>query len=710
MRVRRFGAAFAPFGVGMIVMSGTSCKPDGGVQDGLGPIYEDGVSELQFVAPCGAFAPIQAGFQPNPTTDVRAQVPVPMPFDHRSWRGQALDAEPETCDTQGTNPTGFCAPYLPASTTQGFNIPTVDLQGLGLPPPAPMCVRYASTIVHTDLFCDGQHALRQQEVLLFARDPEEVYTAMQDPKYVEGDFCSNWQNGSCGALTDQSWQDDTREVPNAPFGDVSLPRSVSIPYPPTAATPQNALGNGIAWSTNRLREFDFYPNASHPVGPGTGPNGTSSVKSAHVVQHGFCSHYIDTTNDIFSKLADTLWTEYQDAVHSQGTCGCVTIDRDFIHMLSFLHQAEPETNDQHGGFFLNFALRNEFCGVDLGTTDTARYNMAYEWQLTSAGGTVADMTAFPPKPLDGRPVLTPKFVSSHADGRDGSALEEKFFSNLNVTLPRKLFETADRELVYYGKPKVINGSAPLCPNHGDADNCFPCTPSGADFGADKYPRHDPRVPVVPDADLANPPAAGAELCNDPNGAFMAQLWADIGDPASHANLTPQEIAKVRSVAFSKHGGFYDRIRCNSYHDNDKNKDISRCEYVIPVKRVVALPDQVELVFLDDNKEVANPAYPIFLVASGTNLGKGAGYPLCDRAPLCPETIPDSPPAIPAPPRYVTATQPFFNRSFARYTVGAASNPGSQCGGVGTAFVCNPVSCALGQLVGGITGWVSARFF
>lgn len=109
------------------------------------------------------------------------------------------------------------------------------------------------------------------------------------------------------------------------------------------------------------------------------------------VQHGFCSHYADLGADIYPAIADLLWTHYDQNVRPDGACGqCVTIDRDFVHLATFLHQDADETTDQHGGFFLYFAFRNEFCHLGF-TPDTAQYNVAYEWQLTTDGGTVQDI-------------------------------------------------------------------------------------------------------------------------------------------------------------------------------------------------------------------------------------------------------------------------------------------------------------------------------
>jgi hypothetical protein len=147
------------------------------------------------------------------------------------------------------------------------------------------------------------------------------------------------------------------------------------------------------------------------------------------------------------------------------------------------------------------------------------------------------------------------------------------------------------------------------------------------------------------------------------------------------NLSLDEQAEVLEEVFgSQDGVSYDRIRCNSYHDQSADADISRCEYVIPAKRVVVTPDQLELVFLDNDKEIGNPAYPIYLIAKNLN-PLGNGSPLCDRAPLCeavsgPTNSKHQP--IPVPPRYVTPAHPFFNCSFAVHSDGFAQDVGGHC--------------------------------
>jgi hypothetical protein len=281
-----------------------------------------------------------------------------------------------------------------------------------------------------------------------------------------------------------------------------------------------------------------------------------------------------------------------------------------VHLATFLHQDADETTDQHGGFFLQFAFRNEFCHMNF-TTDTARYNVAFEWQLTSDGGFVRDMLATPPRRLDGRPVPVPVFKDGNTGGHDSVDLHFAFDAALSgsreggSSLPRSIYETVDKLLVYAG--------AACLPGK----NCYPCTPQGPALGGSPpiYPQHDPTVPVVPAADYdgTNGQPSGTEMCNSKDSPFLYDLYQSFRSAAMP--LSSEERAEVIEEVFgSLDGVSYDRIRCNSYHDQSTDADVSRCEYVIPAKRVVVTPDQLELVFLDNDTEIGNPAYPIYLIA------------------------------------------------------------------------------------------------
>jgi hypothetical protein len=72
------------------VITAVSCRPDGGIADGL-PATEDGVSEIQIVAPCTR-AVAFPGYTDTTTTSTVLQLPVAIPFEHQSWRASALDS------------------------------------------------------------------------------------------------------------------------------------------------------------------------------------------------------------------------------------------------------------------------------------------------------------------------------------------------------------------------------------------------------------------------------------------------------------------------------------------------------------------------------------------------------------------------------------------------------------------------------------------
>jgi hypothetical protein len=167
------------------------------------------------------------------------------------------------------------------------------------------------------------------------------------------------------------------------------------------------------------------------------------------------------------------------------------------------------------------------------------------------------------------------------------------------------------------------------------------------------------------------------VANSPINTVLNQTFAHNGDDGSGASV-------------------YDRIRCNSYHSAAKNKDISRCEYVIPVKRVVTTPDQLEFVFLDQDREYANPAMAVFLAASfydsvsdanGHSDHPGAGF--CQRTGPCAPSVtpvPDSGITGNAAPLHVgplllTPGERYLTRSYSTVAVGPTTygHNGDFCG-------------------------------
>jgi hypothetical protein len=70
---------------------------------------------------------------------------------------------------------------------------------------------------------------------------------------------------------------------------------------------------------------------------------------------------------------------------------------------------------------------------------------------------------------------------------------------------------------------------------------------------------------------------------------------------------------------------YKNFRCVPRASKTDGTIANRCRYVMPARRLNVLPDGVELVFVDDDKEYTNPAFIPYLIA--LNYDKTAK--LCD---------------------------------------------------------------------------------
>jgi hypothetical protein len=199
-------------------------------------------------------------------------LPVALPFQSWIWRDTQLRADPQSSPPDTLDGTTIVPGYGP-----GANIPIIDLavgSETGLPPPGQLppgsptlCVSYQST-VHNLIPPPGLQAPAQlQEALLFARDPQEVYTSLTDPKWSTFDPNSISLEQD-DATTDQEWQDafQTHVGPTSVY-DESWPDAIAMPYP------LPSLG-GVAQTIGPLAISDFW-ESSPPNGPGLGPTNLS---------------------------------------------------------------------------------------------------------------------------------------------------------------------------------------------------------------------------------------------------------------------------------------------------------------------------------------------------------------------------------------------------------------------------------------------------
>jgi hypothetical protein len=348
---------------------------------------------------------------------------------------------------------------------------------------------------------------------------------------------------------------------NAWNKDVSpenLPTALTAVYPP----------NPSFVSQHETHVFpsvtDFWPPPIAPSGPGTRPEGLASIKAARVINHGLCSSELPVLQ-ILDQVSDAVWDKFQEAI--QDASNCITQIRDFSQATSFLHQTTDLEPAQFGGFFLNFAFRT----IDKHPTiknDNVRFNVDYWFRLR-----------------DGRLSAESTYNLSDVNGGSADAIAAGLFPGLLNDVGSSIYQQADTLQQYHGVDISKDQNS----------NLFPCTLQGAG-------RDDPTLPA------------------DGSPGVCQKLIDQITDDAllGGATLTPplnsNERAAVtetikRSVIVNGKPNF-ENLRCAKF-ESDPGQ--GRCEYIIRAKRLNALPDAVELVFLDGNRELANPAYPIWLL-------------------------------------------------------------------------------------------------
>ena len=66
--------------------------------------------------------------------------------------------------------------------------------------------------------------------------------------------------------------------------------------------------------------------------------------------------------------------------------------------------------------------------------------------------------------------------------------------------------------------------------------------------------------------------------------------------------------------------------------NGNKTFVNICEYIVPAKRLNTYPDGIEAVFVDDDREVSNPAYPVYLL-DRFSATTGSPARLCTHAPV-----------------------------------------------------------------------------
>jgi hypothetical protein len=453
----------------------------------------------------------------------------------------------------------------------------------------PIMVRYRST---NTTFQD------QDEILMFTRDPEEHFRSLF------GVGISSPPNGG----------DSTRF--RALLGSTVLPNVPAMTYPPS-----NIFTPGD-FRTEQLKPTDFW-TVMMPTGPGAVPASFGSVKTAKAIHHGVCSQEIPYLNVMMGGTIVTpgLLDTVNDGIASAATMACAGADvlRIYSNAVPYLHQTTDR--DEAGGGFV-FQTQYDFTiHAPFATSVVPGYEVAYEWRL-----------------LDG--ILEVEPTRSSVGYKIGTGFDQlrQLFDDLFLSA----LNAPNHVDLILGSPRTVTTLAETVYQAANEQQQyrFPGVPpiSPAGFFTGTIPCAQAPVGMIATTDEV-PIASG--VCS----AFLSSLANTATGNVNLVSppLTIDEVARIKAsmgeaVTSSLLGvPVFKNVHCRNetqpamFGDPTSVTTISICEYNVRAKRVNVYPDKLELVWLDDDREVANPVYPIFLLDK-IGATAGAGPALCTRQP------------------------------------------------------------------------------
>jgi hypothetical protein len=357
-----------------------------------------------------------------------------------------------------------------------------------------------------------------------------------------------------------------------------LPHVLTLNYPNADGfTPQQEIHLFPTATT-------FWPGPAPltPRGPGALPRGSGSIKAVRVVNHGLCSTELPM-QPILDQVSDKLWDEFKAKI--QNASNCLDQERFWSHATSFLHQTTDFEPAQFGGFLLNFFYHtiDKHTGIK---DDNVRLNVHYWFRLR-----------------DGRLTLESTYNDSDVNGGSADEIAAGVVPALLTDPGDEIFKQADSSQQYHGLD--------LTPDQ--SENPYPCTLRGPDRKDSTLRSDDTPSACQGLIDL---------VVNDAKfegGKLTPPLSTDETDTMTRTALHSTVV-----------GGepIFDNVRCAPFGGGD---GAGRCEYIVRAKRLNVYPDAVEVVFLDGDREIGNPTYPVWL-----SLNKVAplvnGNPLCGRHP------------------------------------------------------------------------------
>jgi hypothetical protein len=448
----------------------------------------------------------------------------------------------------------------------GTFLGTFDLArvSLGLRPFA----QYTSDHAYWEQLTDRREIWRQHEVVLFARDPVEMIRLHRGLVH-DNDHANP-------SAVPARWRDEWRAE--------RIPDARTMWYPPQK-------GWDTVWDNGdpnrppqpvlaRLGRHDFW-GGNTPEGPGALPDGEGSIKAAKVYDHGLCGREMPyvTGNPNAPGLLEAvakLVPEFIARSFFNGGYSCAAVERRWLHAAPFLDFTTPKEDAQLGGFFLNMNL--QFQVVFNGGPNLVLHG-AHGFQLFDGRLTVAS---------------TSLYMEGSGTGSDGAKLD----------LLRGLYRGLDRPLRPSEDATTMAGAVF---KEADKQQAY-----RGDFGTTACMERAP-------GDESVEIAPGGE-CESFVQILDGNLTQAINNLGAALGLTAEERVQLRNdtmLGSRVDGGrtVYKNIRCAAGPRSDTSQRAEGvCEYRLPAKRILGLPDAVKLVFVDDRKEIANPAYPIWLHA------------------------------------------------------------------------------------------------
>lgn len=512
---------------------------------------------------------------------------LPEPFQHLTFRDAALTGRSQDGRL-------FDQPIVDTGNVLSVRYDRTPLdplawQGIGFSwPPSPGYVGWAD----------------QDEILLFARDPEEHYRTL------------------AGIALGDGPSSVSQNLTLAQLRPAVLPQVATMVYPPTPSFTEGSF------RTEQLHVADFW-TVANPSGPGAYPSGTGSLKSARVVHHGICSReipYVDVKDangnvlehGLLDLAADMSFDFYTDALAARGGTGsCAT--RYYTDVIPFLHETISR-DESDGGFFFRPGWSAH---LKDGTSDPAfDYNIAYAWRLLEGRLTVAPASiASGWKDGTGRTDLERTLNTVWTQSLDDPFLLT-FADSQPATFAQAVFSVSDSQQLFYTFSSMVD----------------PKDPYGHKAGKDNYTECTPVKSSVPPYTSLDTTLLPANLALDKTKnqcfAFIAQL-ENFAEAAAKIVLTPApsaaEIDRMRrTVEEADVDGNLKNVRCAKRRDPATGDFLHMCEYIARAKRINTFPDAVELVWLDDDREVSNPIYPLWLLEQTSGSEQRA---LCKRQPV-----------------------------------------------------------------------------